>query len=582
MWLKICTLSDHQISYLWFTDFLSVSVTLLAIVDVAGGPMASTGAASTGAPSGGPPTNAPDTGTSFDDPQTKPKPTRSKWSIFSGSSATKKPSVVASKLVAKGDIDEALEIIEDALRDIDAVENDAPVLDDDRASLHALAAMCHSQNESMRRACEHFDAALDAAEDEEATTGRRAVAKGPKGPIDAEFFYRMGEACHRRNMHGRCAAAYDEAMEMDPKRKKLPSRLTPSMVHHQAGVSCRECKRYEEALEHFTAVDRPLEAAVGHGDVLCDMERCHTAMGDFASADECVRKATEESKPVRPENVCRVAVCRYERCGGDPRRAVKELSGVVEHKDKTALSKKKEAEVLAMLARLHAGLGELPESEARFEQSLGKAPSSYPTWTSLGQLYEATGRDELALRAYARVVDICDEDEDGGDKNDVDANAPSSNESNNEDEYVAEERRKRREARAEAVILSGAVYERHGQPHRALKSYELLTDAHEETKAAKEIAILTGCALRVQRVFRGNKAREEARRRAIARSVSRHYGARGALKGGDGRGGGVLSESTRGSYVQRWDAAPLAKQAANHPFFKTEGARRKPPGSSFF
>ena len=97
-------------------------------------------------------------------------------------------------------------------------------------------------------------------------------------------------------------------MEKDPKRKKLPSRLTPSMVHHQAGVSCRECKRYEEALEHFTAVDRPLEAAVGHGDVLCDMERCHTAMGDFASADECIRKATEESKPVRPENVCRVAV----------------------------------------------------------------------------------------------------------------------------------------------------------------------------------------------------------------------------------------------------------------------------------
>jgi tetratricopeptide (TPR) repeat protein len=227
-------------------------------------------------------------------------------------------------------------------------------------------------------------------------------------------------------------------------------------------------------------------------------------------------------------------------------------------------------------------LGELPESETRFEQSLGKAPRSYPTWTSLGQLYEATGRDDLALRAYARVVDICDEDEGGGDKNEVDANAPSSNESNDEDEYVAEERRKRCEARAEAVILSGAVYERHGQPHRALKSYELLTDAHEETKAAKEIAILTGCALRVQRVFRGNKAREEARRRAIARTVSRHYGARGALRGGDGRGGGVLSESTGGSYVQRWDAAPLAKQAANHPFFKTEGARRKPPGSSFF
>ena len=59
------------------------------------------------------------------------------------------------------------------------------------------------------------------------------------------------------------------------------------------------------------------------------------------------------------------------------------------------------------------------------------------------------------------------------------------------------------------MLLSGAVYERHGQPHRALKSYELLTgDSHRDIREARELAVLTRCALKVQRVFRGNKARE--------------------------------------------------------------------------
>ena len=564
--------------------------------------------ASTASPDGGAPVSTPGLppASSTAQPRAGPKP-GAKWSGFfsavSSASVSKKhkskPSARAAKLIAKGDIDEALEIIEEALRAIDAVEN-APVPDDDRASLHALCAMCHSRNESMRRACEHFAAALDAAEEEEAATGRRAAAKGPKGPIDAEFFYRMGEACHRRGQHGRCALAYEQASELDPRRKKLPSRLTPSAVHHQAGVSCREIKRYEEALEHFAKVDAPLEAAVGSGDVLCDMERCHASMGDFASADECIRAAAEDSGEssqltVRPENVCRVAVYRYERCGGSAERAVKELAGVIENKEKTSLSKKKEAEVLAMLARLHAGLGELAESEANFDASLGRNPRSHGTWLSLGQLYEATARDDLALRSYARVVEICDEDDDetamsgksdGGSGDETVQTVPTRGRDvvvRREDEYVAEERRARGEARAEAVLLSGAVYERHGQPHRALKSYELLTgDSHRDIREARELAVLTRCALKVQRVFRGNKAREEARRRATARTVARHYGARGPLRGGDGAGGGVLSESTGGSYVQRWDASPLAKQAASHPFFKTEGKRRKPPGSSFF
>lgn len=563
--------------------------------------------ASTASPDGGAPVSTPGLppASSTAQPRAGPKP-GGKWSGFfsavSSASVSKnksKPSARAAKLIAKGDIDEALEIIEEALRAIDAVEN-APVPDDDRASLHALCAMCHSRNESMRRACEHFAAALDAAEEEEAATGRRAAAKGPKGPIDAEFFYRMGEACHRRGQHGRCALAYEQALELDPRRKKLPSRLTPSAVHHQAGVSCRETKRYEEALEHFAKVDAPLEAAVGVGDLLCDREKCYASMGEYEKAEACIRAAAEDvesSQPVRPENVCRVAVYRYERCGGSAERAVKELAGVVENKEKTSLSKKKEAEVLAMLARLHAGLGELAESEANFEASLGRNPRSHGTWLSLGQLYEATGRDDLALRAYARVVEICDEDDSTGndDARQVEKSDGVGEETvtvptrgrdvvvRREDEYVAEERRARGETRAEAVLLSGAVYERHGQPHRALKSYELLTgDSHRGIREARELAVLTRCALKVQRVFRGNKAREDARRRATARTVARHYGARGPLRGGDGAGGGVLSESTGGSYVQRWDASPLAKQAASHPFFKTEGRRRKPPGSSFF
>ena len=30
--------------------------------------------------------------------------------------------------------------------------------------------------------------------------------------------------------------------------------------------------------------------------------------------------------------------------------------------------------------------------------------------------------------------------------------------------------------------------------------------------------------------------------------------------------------------MQRWDASPLAKQAATHPFFKTEGKATQAPG----
>ena len=265
-------------------------------------------------------------------------------------------------------------------------------------------------------------------------------------------------------------------------------------------------------------------------------------MGDYAAAEACIRAAAEDvesSQPVRPENVCRVAVYRYERCGGSAERAVKELAGVIENKEKTSLSKKKEAEVLAMLARLHAGLGELAESEANFDASLGRNPRSHGTWLSLGQLYEATGRDDLALRAYARVVEICDEDDDGNDdartvgKNDGGGRSDGGGEETvptrgrdvvrREDEYVAEERRARGETRAEAVLLSGAVYERHGQPHRALKSYELLTgDSHRDIRGeARELAVLTRCALKVQRVFGGTR---RGRRRGGGRRRERWRG----------------------------------------------------------
>ena len=519
--------------------------------------------ASTASPDGGAPlsTPGPPPASSTAQPRAGPKP-GGKWSGFfsavSSASVSKKhkskPSARAAKLIAKGDIDEALEIVEEALRALDAVEN-APVPDDDRASLHALCAMCHSRNESTRRACEHFAAALDAAEEEEAATGRRAAAKGPKGPIDAEFFYRMGEACHRRGQHGRCALAYEQASELDPRRKKLPSRLTPSAVHHQAGVSCREIKRYEEALEHFAKVDAPLEAAVGSGDVLCDMERCHASMGDYAVGGGVhtsrSRRSRESSQlTVRPENVCRVAVYRYERCGGSAERAVKELAGVIENKDKTSLSKKKEAEVLAMLARLRASLGQLDASEANFEASLGRNPRSHGTWLSLGQLYEATARDDLALRAYARVVEICDEDDD-------ETAMSESSTGRRRRETVqnrTDARTGRRRSSGGRVRRGGEAGARRGEGGGGAALRGGVRASRPAAQGAQVLRALDGRfapgdsrgtgdggadamrALKVQRVFRGNKAREEARRRATARSVARHYGARG-LRGGGRRGG---------------------------------------------
>ena len=45
-----------------------------------------------------------------------------------------------------------------------------------------------------------------------------------------------------------------------------------SKTHHQIAVSLRHLRDFERALDHFGAIAKPLEAALGAGDVLCEMD----------------------------------------------------------------------------------------------------------------------------------------------------------------------------------------------------------------------------------------------------------------------------------------------------------------------
>lgn len=61
-------------------------------------------------------------------------------------------------------------------------------------------------------------------------------------------------------------------------------------------------------LDHLKRVYRPIQVSLSAGDILCEMESCFRGMGDMQNAEDCLRRATEESKmPIRPENIAKVA-----------------------------------------------------------------------------------------------------------------------------------------------------------------------------------------------------------------------------------------------------------------------------------
>ena len=272
----------------------------------------------------------------------------------------------ARSLLRRGETESALEVIERGLDEASARlldENDETHEHDETHErnlihLHALAAKCHHRHKDYREACVHFVAALDVAGD-----------RGPEGfpeVFDHAFFLKMGDACHMRDKHGECVFAHEKGLELllaktktagrdaaqilAKKKKKTfftNEKTTPnededadergipatdsvlqvgsSKTHHQIAVSLRHLRDFERALDHFGAIAKPLEAALGAGDVLCEMESCFRELGLFEEAETCLRRAASEAPAARADNVAKIATFRRENMGGDARTCVEEL-----------------------------------------------------------------------------------------------------------------------------------------------------------------------------------------------------------------------------------------------------------------
>lgn len=133
-----------------------------------------------------------------------------------------------AKLKAKGDVSGALEVLEEGLL----------TEPEDGVALHALIAQCHALRREWPLACRHFSSALDEAGEEALSTAAYRKV------LDAEFYYTMGEACFRHQLHQQCLFAYESALELGAE----PKATNMSSVHYQLGVTCRQLNEFERAV----------------------------------------------------------------------------------------------------------------------------------------------------------------------------------------------------------------------------------------------------------------------------------------------------------------------------------------------
>ena len=396
----------------------------------------------------------------------------------------------AQSLLRRGETESALEVIERGLDEASARlldENDETHEHDETHErnlihLHALAAKCHHRHKDYREACVHFVAALDLAGD-----------RGPEGfpeVFDHAFFLEMGDACHMRDKHGECVFAHEKGLELllaktktgerrdaasEAKKKKRTfftgkKKTTPnedededergvpatdsvlqvgsSKTHHQIAVSLRHLRDFERALDHFGAIAKPLEAALGAGDVLCEMESCFRELGLGEEAESCLRRAASEAPAVRADNVAKIATFRRERMGGDATTCVEELErclalaaaaakierrlsektaktakaenknpsakgthpfaedaeGSRDHAGMTGLDRRREARVRVLLGQALGAVGQAEKAEKQLGAACAKAPEDPGTWLALAAFYRGTERDDLAMPALRKVA----------------------------------------------------------------------------------------------------------------------------------------------------------------------------------
>jgi len=510
----------------------------------------------------------------------------------------------AAKLWKTGDVDEALDA---ALEGLDADPGDA-------VALHALVARCHAANRDFADAATHFAAALDAVPlDERPDDATHAET------FDEAHFLAMGDACHRAERHAECVFAFDSALELaarDANRggkrwgsaraartktadgKPLgPLDVGSSATHYFLGVSLGRVGDYLRAVAHLERVAKPLEVALGGGDVLCEMERCFRALNLPAEADACLKRAAEETPPVRPENAARVAVFRYERLGGSDVQCVSELEACLAKAkraegsqgglspsgggDSAPLGRRRESEIRAMLGRAHRAMGDDAAAEKHLTAACAADPRNADAFARLGELYVASDRDDVAMRAFAVAVELVEREEDGKEGSGEEApSAPSSPRVGGavDSSLLA--------TKAAALAGMASIYEKHGQPGRAYETYERMDDADPRV-ANRKREILTAAAVKLQRVFRGNKAREAMRKAARGRVARRQYGAVLAPRPIHNRGEGsgvVLADtgaSLGGGGAFAWAQTPLARDGGRENRARGAGGF-KTLGSSFF
>ena len=596
----------------------------------------------------------------------------------------------ARSLLRRGETESALEVIERGLDEASARlldENDETHEHDETHErelihLHALAAKCHHRHKDYREACVHFVAALDVAGD-----------RGPEGfpeVFDHSFFLEMGDACHMRDKHGECVFAHEKGLELllaktktagrdaaqilakkkkktfftrtnekttpnedeDEDERRIPAtdsvlQVGSSKTHHQIAVSLRHLRDFERALDHFGAIAKPLEAALGAGDVLCEMESCFRELGLGEEAESCLRRAASEAPAVRADNVAKIATFRRECMGGDATTCVEELerclalaaaaAKIERQSEKTAktakaakvssakgthpfaedaedvdhaitgLDRRREARVRVLLGQALGAVGQAEKAEKQLGAACAKAPEDPGTWLALAAFYRGTERDDLAMPALRKVAALGEVPRDfeaeareeahrkanalkrelsmrGGNRRalslrerasgaDADpsesflasssslrvlnpeksgrlrqnlARAAERAELDAQRALEAEklrlqkvkgkgsfsERHKKasdfvdpnlRRARHVALAAMAAIFESHGQTGRAMEVYASM-DQSDERVVTRQAEILTEAALKLQRTFRGKKARDAFERRRKTRRARRTYG----------------------------------------------------------
>jgi hypothetical protein len=127
-------------------------------------------------------------------------------------------------------------------------------------------------------------------------------------------------------------------------------------------------------------------------------------------------------------------------------------------------------------------------------------------------------------------------------------------------------------AREKALGAMAAIFESHGQTGRAMEVYASM-DQNDARVVKRQEEILTEAALKLQRTFRGKKAREEFERRRKTRRARRVYGSADGFTNvqtfTQGKGTGFSSLARNMS-------------STNGASDRNAGRSSKPLGSSFF